>query len=202
MKHKSVARALVSDVPELAAMVPAFGPILDFVLSEFPPIRDARVNRMLGDLLSCLGKDPGELVEILRGSQEFVDLIASTMNAASQTRSDERLKLIAEEAARGIEGGSPEKIDLARLRIATIADLDSIHVAVLRRIAASQPVEVSLSSIRGALGNQQGLEAVTATLVRHGLVREVDALVGFAGPNYRLTDYGVYLLDQLVRGKV
>jgi hypothetical protein len=191
-----VIRAALSDFPELTTIIPVAGPILSFVLEEVPPIRRAKAERMLDELLKLLGNDATRFLELLRSSAEFLDLIGLACEASSRSRAEENLKLIAKATKAGFDGGEVEAVDLARLRIATVADLDSIHVAALRRIAATAPVEKLDPVLRGELGNPIGLDAVIATLIRHGLIVAVDSLVGFTGPGYRITAYGAYILSE------
>jgi len=196
--YRRLSRAGVSDAPQAASLIPYAGPVLAFVLEEVPAVRQAKALRMLAELMDLLGKDPSELIEILRGSQDFVELVAIASDAASRTRAEENLELIAEAARDGL-GSGDAAIDLARLRIATLADLDSIHVRALREVMSTAPVETKDPILRSALGNPVGFDAVVATLIRHGLIVSVDALVGFIGPGYRITAYGIYIVSEFDR---
>ena len=154
----------------------------------------------------------------LAASPAGLGLLTQSLLASGDTAVDEHVTVIADALARGAIDSAT--IDEQAMFVATMSDLGPVHIRVLLPFAGNlsiSPVN-ALQQGLGHLGNpskrsrlpdrhpelKSVLAPIVATLLRHGLIREIDDTSRFPSSSateeqtYKITDYGIAVLTRLL----
>lgn len=214
----AAALSMVSGDPTVVVATGGAAPAVATALSRgvtaIVNARRNRAERLLVEAAATAGMTGDEVVERLAGTPHGLGLLTEAVVAAGDTPVDEHVTVLAHALARGASDES--RIDHETMFVATMSDLGPAHVHMLTKFLGIPGVgglargigfrgTVKLLSLRHAAGVQQELvEPILATLIRHGLVQAVDTGTWpsdrspqDSDQSYKLTRYGLWCLQRL-----
>jgi hypothetical protein len=154
-------------------------PLVDLAKNAWDEIR-GRQAQNAGDLLGNAAEDLGTSAEdvaasAVNGGDATSQLLFESIRAATETLNAEKVEWLARALANGLRDDHA-KVDVMTLVVRAIADLDPVHARVLDRLCRTDgPVrENDLVTLCGP----EGLEAINAVLVRHGMVENATDFSG------------------------
>jgi hypothetical protein len=172
--------------------------------------REQRLGRLIEDVAAQVG-GPDQLAAKVLDTDETAELTRRILEAAARTTLEDKLRALGRVLANALNG--IDTIDDALILADALRDVEAPHIRALALIdnwgkpnpPQTPPMQVTRSGmpigqLRGQLRGKDGaLEAVTATLERHGLIRDIaiGQGTGFGDVRYLVTQVGTSLLEQL-----
>lgn len=198
-----------------AVTAPAAQALINFLGLRFERGRH-KAARVLADAAAQNGTTEVRLIDQASHSSQKSELAAEVVNAAARSTTERKLKALASALARGV-AGSDNIAARERLVVAALADLEPLHIAVMKCLLSRPPMysseedwqQVMLNRPEGAHGWLSGevterlpeagpvIGVVFATLERHYLV--IDTAIGTVSykARYTVTDFGLQCLGWL-----
>jgi hypothetical protein len=201
-----------------AAVAPVLARGLRAVFERYSRRQWARADRVLHLAAELAGIDDEELIERLRRTPEKEELLVRTVRAAAEAAVERKLVALAKSLAATTVGGD-EEVQWEAVFVRALSDLDTVHINLLERFTWSANAlglgdggpefttsPASLSSVQLAIAVphlENVVDAVLATLVRHGLLAfasHTNVTYGGGSPapsTWSLTPFGRTVLSRL-----
>jgi hypothetical protein len=189
--------------------------LINFLGLRFERAR-RKATRVVADAAAQGGVSEDQLIEMAEQSSQKTELAVEAINAATRATTEQKLRALASSLARGVQGDDNAAAQ-ERITVAALTDLEPLHVAVLKCLVSRPPMYSSEEEWRkvahnppsGAYGWLPGevaeqlpevtliIDAVFASLNRHGLV--IDTAIGTVSykARYAVTDFGHRCLEWL-----
>lgn len=201
----TVPEIAVGALIKAAAAVPAVGPPLsaaaEVVWDGVRARRAARTATTLGEIIDGAGGE-GALERRLGENPDVETLLVNAVDAAIRSNYEAKRRLLVRAVLTALEDDA--KADEAGLLIATLAELEPVHVKALARLAAEieNPPRNSPEWVWGASPTWKQTPApVRAALIRVGAARSTPTLMHNQPGRGRsvdgITDYGLEVLAML-----
>ena len=202
--------------PEAGAVaVPAVQALLNFIGWRVERARE-NAARVLADAAAHSGVSEDQLIAMAESSSQKAQLAAEVLEAAARATAEQKLRALAEAFARGVKGDDFIAAR-ERLLVAALADMEPLHMAVMRCLLSRPAMYSSEADWRRVMSDRPGgaygwltgelrekipeiapvIDGVLAALIRHGLV--VDTAIGTVGyqARYAVTEFGLWCLGWL-----
>jgi hypothetical protein len=195
-----------SDVELWGAVLPSWLAGLSGTVAAIQGIgarREDSARRWAEHFEELLGLTPEEVRERLAADATTAELVDEAMVTGARSVDDAKRRLLARAAVAGIKGDEDVRIDDLPLFIRTLADVDAVHMKLLRLV--NEPM---LQEGKAILSNSGGapidnlaarwpaiadtIDPLLAALQREGLIRDVSipGSIGHSGPEWSVTPYG------------
>lgn len=194
---------------------PALQALINFLGLRFERARH-QAERVLADAAARNGISEDDLIGMAEQSSQKTELTAEVVNAAARATTEQKLRALATALARGVQGDDNIAAQ-ERVKVAALADLEPLHIAVMTCLLSRPPhydseekwQEVMREPPNGAYGwlpdevveklpeTAPVIDAILAALNRSGLV--FDTAIGTVGykARYAATGFGRQCLDWL-----
>lgn len=213
--------------PDAAVAGAGLAPVIEEVLGQFFDMlfskRAERVTETLLDAADELGDDTAEqlrrVVDAAASDQTYQELLARALTVAQDTAMRDKRRALGRALANALDDIGT-KVDEEIAFVRTLADLDPVHIRVLKIVsrrpkhldqvahqmnAADDPKAVrqwyEWSIVKADPGLEESAWAALRVLEQHGLVWDRgEQLVPHPDKmqhEYEITPYGDYLIDQL-----
>ena len=198
-----------------AVTVPAAQALLNFLGLRFERSRH-KAARVLSDAAAENGTTEDKLIDEANSSSQKSELVAEVVNAAARSTTEQKLKALASALARGVEGDD-NVAARERLIVAALADLEPLHIGVMKCLLSRPPMYSSEEDWQRSMLNRPEdahgwlpsevtenlpeagpvIGVIIAALERHHLV--VDTAIGTVSyeARYMITDFGLQCLRWL-----
>jgi hypothetical protein len=191
--------------------VPEWVQAASSAVSLYSAVRDRRQEHAItwAELFEELsGLSHEELRRTVRDNPAFAELVWHAWEAAADTASLDKRRLLANVAAAALRGDAEAEVDAQQLLLRTVTALDSIHITLLVIIGRLEDRDTRFSNPEERRADRAAMEAewpsapdlmdpALAALEREGLVYSV---LDFSGAlrGWKLRPYGRRLLDHLL----
>lgn len=198
--------------PDAGAAATALGPALEgmvtHVVDRLSRRRVGHAAETLADAAEAAGDPVEQLTLKAIANERREELFIRTITIAQDTALRDKRRALGRALAAGI-AGDDAKVDQELLFVRAIADIDTPHIRLLAVMASETisprsdfPGGWSLDAMaERSPGLGEAVPALVLTLQSHGLVRETDGPVTWAGisskDTYDVTNAGRTLLERL-----
>jgi hypothetical protein len=134
-----------------------------------------RLRRVAEEFEVASGASFQDLLEAVKGDEQLADLMADVITAATEAGSTKKLKALGRALAAGYLANDEAAVDVSRLLVTIVADMDPAHVKVLDYLATrgARHKPVYDYELAGLFPN--------GVTVIYGLLKRLESL-GLAGP--------------------
>jgi hypothetical protein len=155
--------------------------------------REAQALDWAATLKELSGLEDEELRHVVEDNPVVAEIVGRAWEAASETASQDKRRLLAKVAAAAIRGDADAQADELQLLLRTAIELDPPHVTML--VAVGQAPGGAEEQLAARWPSSHDLLApALSTLQRAGLAQEAHQLIGGRSGNWRLTNYGYRFL--------
>lgn len=159
--------------------------------------RQAQAVDWARQLKELSGLSEEELRRLVEDNPVIAEIVGRAWEAAAETASDDKRRLLAKVAAAAIRGDATAQVDELQTLLRTVIELDPHHVTLLVAIGQIPGANVDQLTARWPSSPDLLFPALSA-LQRAGLVSQAYQLIGGPQENRHLTSYGRRFLDFLL----